>query len=166
MRVRMRVRMRVKFRVEVGVGLEPWSCIYPVLARRIEQEALQRRGGAVRMPLGVGRRERRAALQQYRSVVWRARAAATERKGAVQRRGALRVCCIERERRARGAACGAPHGTLVITPLQGAWGAPHGTRYVRHARGWYANRAPTVRGAPGQAALRLRYVQRAGGWCA
>ena len=111
--------MRVKFRVEVGVGLEPWSCIYPVLARRIEQEALQRRGGAVRMPLGVGRRERRAALQQHRGVVWRAGAAAPQREGAVQRRGTLRVGCIERERRARGAACGATSCGTYGTPEAG-----------------------------------------------
>eukprot|EP00964_Phaeocystis_antarctica_P124216 scaffold87898_cov68-Phaeocystis_antarctica.AAC.2 len=31
----------------------------------------------------------------------------------------------------------------------------HGTRYVRHARGWYAYGVRTVRGAQGQAALRL-----------
>ena len=33
----------------------------------------------------------------------------------------------------------------------------HGTRYVRHARGWYAYDVRTVRGASGQAALRLVY---------
>ena len=68
------------------------------------QEASQCRGGAVRMSLGAGRRERRAALQQHRRVVGRARAAAPEGEGAVQRRGASRVGCVERERRARGAA--------------------------------------------------------------
>ena len=36
-------------------------------------------------------------------------------------------------------------------------------RHVRHARGWYAYPVRTVRGGPGPAALRLWYVQHAGG---
>ena len=39
----------------------------------------------------------------------------------------------------------------------------HGMRYVRYTRGWHTNGARTVSGAPGQAALRLRYAQRGSG---
>ena len=39
----------------------------------------------------------------------------------------------------------------------------HGTRYARHARSWYACGVHAVHGAREQAALRLWYVQHAGG---
>ena len=42
----------------------------------------------------------------------------------------------------------------------------HSTRYVPNSRGWNVYPVRTVRGAWGQAALRLRYVPNAGGWYA
>ena len=55
-------------------------------------------------------------------------------------------------------------GLLVLVLVAWWWVVPRSglghrtTRYVRHARGWYAYGVRTVRGPPGQAALRL--------WCA
>ena len=52
--------------------------------------------------------------------------------------------------------------TTVASPDLGC----HSTLYVPNARGWYVYPVRTVRGAWGQAALRLRYVPNAGGWYA
>ena len=48
----------------------------------------------------------------------------------------------------------------------GTWGDNHGTRYVRQGRGGLGYPVRTVRGALGQAALRLQYVPNARGWYA
>ena len=55
---------------------------------------------------------------------------------------------------------------VVVSALRCARLGCHGTLYVPNARGWYAYPVRTVRGALGQAALRLRYVPNAGGWYA
>ena len=58
----------------------------------------------------------------------------------------------------------ARHGTLVITPppREQPGGVP-----LQHGRGWYVYTAYVQCVGPrGQAALRLRYVQHAGGWYA